>query len=177
MKDNLSKIQSQLLVMAAQNGNPAAMDKLVGLWQKKLWQYVFRFTGDVHASWDITQQCWLEIIRGLRKLHDPRNFKAWAYRIATNRTIDWLKDKDRNQHANLESTEVGCNRQDNDSQVKELVQRLKNDSRVILSLHYFEQLSVSEITIALNIPQGTVKSRLFTAREELKQLWEKYPDN
>jgi len=160
--------------MAAQDGNVAALEKLVCLWQKKLWQYVFRLTTDVHASWDITQQCWLEIIKGLKKLHDPTNFKAWAYRIATNRTIDWLKDKNKNQHVNLESIEVDCSQKDGDLQVKELVQRLKNDSSVILSLYYFEQLSILEISIALRIPQGTVKSRLFTAREELKQLWEKY---
>ncbi|MFB0552950.1 MAG: RNA polymerase sigma factor [Phycisphaerae bacterium] len=177
MKDNLSNIENQLLVMAAQDGNSAALEKLVCLWQKKLWQYVFRLTTDVHASWDITQQCWLEIIKGLRKLHDPTNFKAWAYRIATNRTIDWLKEKNKNQHINLESIEVDCNRKDNDLQVEELVQRLKNDSRVILSLYYFEQLSIFEISIALNIPQGTVKSRLFKARVELKQLWEKYFEN
>ena len=173
MKDNLSNIENQLLVMAAQDGNSAALEKLVYLWQKKLWQYVFRLTNDVHASWDITQQCWLEIIKGLKKLHNPTSFKAWAYRIATNRTIDWLKDKNKS-HINLESLEVDCSQKDNDLQAKELVQRLKNDSRVILSLYYFEQLSISEISIALSIPQGTVKSRLFTAREELKQLWGKY---
>jgi len=177
MKDNLSNIQNQFLVMAAQDGNEAALEKLVSLWQKKLWQYVFRLTTDVHASWDITQQCWLEIIKGLKKLHNPANFKAWAYKIATNRTIDWLKNKKKYQHINLESIEVDCNQKDNDLQVKELVQRLKSDSRVVLSLYYFEQLSIPEISIALNIPPGTVKSRMFTAREELKKLWEKYFDN
>jgi len=177
MKDNLSKLQNQFLVMAAQDGNEAALDKLVSLWQKKLWQYVFGLTTDVHASWDITQQTWLEIIKGLRKLHDPKCFKAWAYKIATNRTIDWLKNKKKNQHINLESIEVVSNRKENDIQAKELVQRLKCDSRVVLSLYYFEQLNISEISIALNIPPGTVKSRLFTAREELKKLWEKYFDN
>ena len=177
MKDNLSKIENQLVVIAAQDGNATALEKLVSLWQKRLWQYVFRLTTDVHASWDITQQCWLEIIKGLKKLHDPTNFKAWAYRIATNRSIDWLKNKKKYQHINLESIEVDCDQKDDDLLVKELVQRLKDDSRVILSLYYFEQLSISEISIALNIPRGTVKSRLFTARDELKQLWEKYFDN
>ena len=176
MKDNLSKIENQLLVMAAQDGNAAALEKLVCLWQKKLWQYVFRLTTDVHASWDITQQCWLEIIKGLKKLHDPKHFKAWAYRIATNRAIDWLKNKNKNRHIKLESIDVDCHQKDDDLQVKELVQRLRSDSTVILSLHYFEQLSIPEISIALNIPQGTVKSRLFKARGELKQLWEKYFD-
>ena len=174
MKDNLSKIENQLLVMSAQGGNAEAFEKLVSLWQKRLWQYVFRLTTDVHTSWDITQQCWLEIIKGLNKLNDPVCFKAWAYRVATNRVIDWLKDENKNRHVNLESVEVDCKQKDDDLQVKELVQRLKNDSRMILSLYYFEQLSISEISVALSIPQGTVKSRLFTAREELKQLWEKY---
>jgi RNA polymerase sigma-70 factor (ECF subfamily) len=177
MKDNLSKLQNQFLVMAAQDGNEDALEKLVSLWQKKLWHYAFGLTADVHASWDITQQTWLEIIKGLRKLHDPKCFKAWAYRIATNRTIDWLKNKKKFQHINLESIEIGTNRKDNDLQVKELVRRLKSDSRVILSLYYFQQLSIPEISIALNIPTGTVKSRLFKAREELKKLWEKHVDN
>jgi RNA polymerase sigma-70 factor (ECF subfamily) len=61
--------------------------------------------------------------------------------------------------------------------VQELIQRLKDDSRAVLSLYYFEQLSIPEISDVLNIPQGTVKSRLFKARGELKQLWKKYFDN
>jgi RNA polymerase sigma-70 factor (ECF subfamily) len=177
MKDKLSKIETQLLVMAAQDGSQAALEKLVSLWQKKLWHYVFRFTGDVHASWDITQQCWLEILKGLKQLREPKNFRAWAYRIATNRAMDWLNNKKKIRHIDPESIEADSNQKDDDLQVKELVQRLKSDSRVILSLHYFEQLSIAEISIAMNIPPGTVKSRLFTAREELKQLWEQYFDN
>ena len=177
MKDKLSKIENQLLVMAAQDGSMEALEKLFYQWQKKLWGYVFRLTTDVHASWDITQQCWLEIIRGLKYLDNPESFKTWAYRIATNRVIDWFKNEKKNQHISLESIEVDCGQKYDDSRVEELVRRLKSDSRVILSLYYFEQLSVTEIGIALNIPQGTVKSRLFTAREELKQLWERYFEN
>ena len=163
--------------MAAQDGDAEALDKLVCLWQKKLWQYVFRLTSDTHAAWDITQQCWLEIIKGLKKLNDPACFKAWAYRIATNKSMDWLKNKRKDKHISLDSIEIDCYQKNDDLRVKELVQRLKTDSRAILSLYYFEQLSIPEISIALDIPQGTVKSRLFKARQELKQLWEKYFDN
>jgi len=177
MKDSLSNIENLLLVMAAQGGNADALEKLVCLWQKKLWQYVFRLTSDIHAAWDITQQCWLEIIKGLKKLNDPASFKTWAYRIATNKSIDWLKNKSKDQHINLDSIEIDCYQKNDDLRVKELIQRLKNDSRAVLSLYYFEQLSIPEISIALDIPPGTVKSRLFKARGELKQLWEKYFDN
>ena len=163
--------------MDAQDGNGQAMEKLVHRWYKKLWYYVFRLTSNSQATWDITQQCWLEIIKGLKKLNDPACFKAWAYRIATNKSSDWLKNKRKNQHINLDSVEVDCCRKKDDLQAKELIQGLKYDSRAVLSLYYFEQLSITEISIALNIPQGTVKSRLFKARSELKQLWEKYFDN
>jgi RNA polymerase sigma-70 factor (ECF subfamily) len=88
-----------------------------------------------------------------------------------------LKKKSKDQHINLDSIESDCYQKTDDLEINELIQRLKNDSRVVLSLYYFEQLSISEISIALDIPQGTVKSRLFKARGELKQLWEKYFDN
>ncbi len=177
MKDNLSNIENILLVMAAQGGNAEAFEKLVTLWQRKLWQYAFRLTSDIDAAWDITQQSWLEIIKGLRKLNDPACFKIWAYRIATNNSIDWLKRKSKDKHIKLDSIKVDCCRKNDDLRVEELIQRLKNNSRVILNMYYFEKLSIPEISIALNIPQGTVKSRLFKARNELKQLWEKYFDN
>jgi len=151
MKDNLSNIENQLLVMAAQDGDVEAMEKLVFRWQKKLWWYVFRLTSDDQAAWDITQQCWLQIIKGLNKLNDPACFKAWAYKIATNKSIDWLKSKNRNQHINLDSVEIDCYRKNDDLHVKELIQRLKNDSRVVLSLYYFEQLSITEISISREI--------------------------
>jgi len=177
MADNLSNIKDQLLVLDAQDGDVKAMEKLVRRWQKRLWSYAYRLTYNKEAAWDITQETWLGIIKGLKRLHDPANFKAWAYKITTNKSIDWIKNKSKDQHINLDSIEVDCYRKKDDLQVKELIQRLKNDSRVVLSLYYFEQLNIPEISIALNIPQGTVKSRLFKARGELKQLWEEYFDN
>jgi len=177
MTGSSEDIIDQLLVMDAQDGDGKAVEKLVSLWQKRLWQHAFRLTADKEAAWDITQQSWLGIIKGLRKLHDPANFKAWIYRITTNKSMDWLKNKSKDQHINLDSVKADCCQNKDDLRVKELVRRLKNDSRAVLSLYYFEQLSISEISIALNIPQGTVKSRLFKARGELKQLWEKYFDN
>ncbi len=177
MTKSSEHILDQLLVMDAQDGDVKAMEKLISRWQKQLWGHAFRMTGDNQAAWDVTQQSWLGIIKGLRKLHDPANFKAWAYRITTNKSIDWLKNKRKDQHVSLDSIEIDRCRKNYDLRVKELVQELKNNSRAVLSLYYFEQLSIPEISIALNIPQGTVKSRLFKARGELKQLWEKYFDN
>ncbi|MHC4681345.1 MAG: RNA polymerase sigma factor [Planctomycetota bacterium] len=174
MKDNLSNIEDQLLVMAARDGDAEAVKKLVSRWQKKLWRYVHRRTSNSQVTWDITQQCWLEIIKGIRRLNDPACFRAWVYRIATNKSIDWLKNNSKEQHIKLDSIAVDYHQNEDDLRVKELLRKLKNDSRTVLSLYYFEELSVAEISIALNVKPGTVKSRLFTAREELKELWEEY---
>ena len=173
MEDNLSNIKNQLLVISAQDGDDDAMEELVNRWQKNLWRHAFRLTGKRDAAWDVTQQSWLGIIKGLRRLHEPANFKEWAYKITTNKSIDWIRKNRRPVQINVEDVE-DQKQEINDMGVKELLQKLDIRKRAVLSLYYFEQLSVSEISTALNIPKGTVKSRLASARGELKKLWQKY---
>jgi RNA polymerase sigma-70 factor (ECF subfamily) len=174
MSRHLSDIEDQLLVMDAQVGDTEAMEKLVGRWQKRLWFYAYHLTRNKEAAWDITQEAWLGIIKGLRQLHDPANFKAWAYKITTNKSINWIKKCKANKHISIEETRVHQRNANNDTGVKEFLQKLDVRKRVVLSLYYFEELNISEISIALKIPKGTVKSRLHSARIELKKLWERH---
>lgn len=168
-----SILEDQLLVMDAQDGSRQAMEQLVARWQKRLWQHAFRLTQDSSASWDVTQAAWYDIIRRLRKLHDPAGFSAWAYKIVTCRAMDWIKKKRRIQSIPVEHMESFAARETQQTETDELLGQLDVDKRVVISLYYFEELSVSEISQVLKIPAGTVKSRLFNARNELKKLWEK----
>ena len=174
MANERSDIEDQLLVMDAQDGDVKAMEKLVCRWQKRLWQHAFRLTADAQGAWDITQQSWLGIIKGLRKLNDPANFKAWVYRITTNKSIDWIKKSRAAKQVSIEEIPEHQYKEKKDTDVKELLEKLDIKKQIILSLYYFERLSVYEISIALNIPKGTVKSRLHSARKELKELWQQY---
>ena len=174
MQDERSNIQNQLLVMDAQAGDTEAMEKLVSRWQKRLWLHALRLTGETQAAWDVTQQTWLAIIKGLRKLHDPANFKAWAYKITTNKSIDWIKKTKTNKHVSMEQIHEHQFEEKKDIGLHELMEKLDLRKKAVLCLYYFEQLTVPEISIALNIPTGTVKSRLHSARKELKKLWLKY---
>jgi RNA polymerase sigma factor (sigma-70 family) len=174
MQDERSNIQNQLLVMDAQAGDAGAMEKLVSRWQKRLWLHALRLTGESQAAWDVTQQTWLAIIKGLRKLHDPANFKAWVYRITTNKSIDWIKKTKTDKHISMEQIQTQQCEGKKDSGIHELLEKLDIRKKVVLILYYFEQLTVPEISIALKIPTGTVKSRLHSARKELKELWQKY---
>jgi RNA polymerase sigma-70 factor (ECF subfamily) len=174
MQPAKEEIIDQILVMDAQDGDAKAMEKLVSRWQKRLWQHAYRLIGDAEATWDVTQQTWRGIIKGLRKLNDPANFKAWAYRITTNKSIDWTKKDKAAKHISIEEIQDPQQQDKKDIGVKELLEKLDIKKRVVLSLYYFEQLTVPEISVALKIPAGTVKSRLANARKELKELWQKH---
>jgi len=165
MQDDRSNIQNQLLVMDAQSGDAGAMEKLVSRWQKRLWLHALRLTGETQAAWDVTQQTWLAIIKGLRKLHDPANFRAWAYKITTNKSIDWIKKAKTNKHVSMEQIHEHQCKEQKDTGIHELLERLEMRKKVVLCLYYFEQFTVPEISIALKIPKGTVKSRLHSARK------------
>jgi RNA polymerase sigma-70 factor (ECF subfamily) len=159
--------------MDCQRGSVRAMELLVSRWQKRLWKYAYNMTGDAEAAWDIMQESWLGIIKGLRKLHDPANFKAWAYRITTNKSIDWIRNNRAAKKAVLDEAQNHQHEQEKDAGLKELLEKLDMKKRAVLNLRYFEQLSIPEIGIALKIPNGTVKSRLHNARKELKELYQK----
>lgn len=170
MEPEPSYTEDQLLVMEAQDGDVRAMEALARRWQKRLWRHALSLTDDPEAAWDVTQQTWLGIIKGLRRLNDPARFRAWAYRITTNQAMDWLK-KNRYSTKNVaDHPEPACP-ETADLGLMELLPRLDLKKRLVISLFYLEQLTISEISAALGIPTGTVKSRLHKARRELKELY------
>ena len=176
MDRSVEQLIDEILVLDCQSGRVKALEILVSRWQKRLWQYAYNLTGDTDAAWDITQDSWLGIIKGLRKLNDPANFKAWAYKITTNKSIDWIKKNKAVKQTSIEEIQAPQQQEKKDIGIKELLQKLDMKKRAVLSLYYFEQLSVPEISVALKIPAGTVKSRLANARKELKELWQKYSE-
>lgn len=167
----VEQLIDEILVMDCQSGSVKAMEMLVSRWQKRLWRYALNLTGDTEAAWDITQESWLGIIRGLSRLNDPARFRSWAYRIVTNKASDWIRTS---KSARQTSVEELPDEKQKDTGVRELLDKLDVRKRVVLNLYYLEQLSISEISMALRIPAGTVKSRLHEARKELKELWQKH---
>ncbi len=172
MNKEITDIEDQLLVMDAQDGSSEAMEKLVRRWQERLWKYAYRLTCDNQAAWDVTQQSWIGIIKGLRKLNDPANFKPWAYRITTNKAANWIKIKSKERKLSFDDIDEREQKANKEIGIKELLNKLDIKKRVVLEMYYFEELSVSQISTALRIPKGTVKSRLANARNELKIIWQ-----
>jgi len=174
------QLADELLVMRCQDGEADAMAELVRRWQQRLWRHAYRMTGREDGAWEVAQEAWLAIVRGIGRLYDPARFRGWAYRIVTNKAANWIarrrrrRDKQRELPADPPAT-GGDERTDPGEDLQAALRRLPKQRRAILSLHYLEGLTVAEIAAALSIPPGTVKSRLYHARNELKRIWEARP--
>ena len=177
MKKPTEQLVDELLVMRCQDGDAEAMEALVGRWQRKLWRHALRLTGRRDAAWEVVQDAWLGIIRGLRRLDDAARFRPWAYRIVSNKAADWIKKHRRLREKQQELPDSipaapGESRQDAE-EMRLVLSKLPTSHGVVLSLRYLENFSIAEIAITLKVPEGTVKSRLHNARNELKSLWQK----
>ena len=109
------------------------------------------------------------------------NFEVWALSIARRKAIDWIRQQQQNRKRievllNEESNVVSNKEEELDIQIirkrklKEAIQVLSSTQRIVLSMFYLDNYSVNEISELLKISEGTVKSRLFNAREQLKKI-------
>lgn len=174
---NYPDIFDELLIIKSQEGNQKALDLLVKRWHPRLIKQAFWTTKDMESAKDIAQECWPAIIKGLRRLKSPEKFKVWANKIAYFKSVDWIrsKQKDReNQKKNSEVTESWEQTRDEGREgkvrlLKRMILQLPEEQQSVLRLFYLEEHSIVEIGEILHIPPGTVKSRLFHAREQLKK--------
>jgi len=164
-------------VLAAQDGEDRAVHALVERWQRPLWRHARNVTGRADAADDVTQEAWIGILRRLAKLNDPAAFPSWAYRIVTRRSVDWIRQQAwrRGRSGPMPDAVAAPDRGPPDIETQEqarvvadALQTLPVEQRALLSMHYLGGLPTAEIAHALNIPRGTVKSRLHTARQNLR---------
>jgi RNA polymerase sigma factor (sigma-70 family) len=179
MRKSRDQIYDELLVLKCQADDKAAFEELVERWNKRLWHYAYKVTGSDSVAWDIVQETWVGIIKGIRKLADVAVFPGWAFRILNNKCADWL----RKQHLQYKLDSELSKRTQNESDVRQnsnekadslraAVTKLRTDQRALLMLHYHEDFDIGQIAEILSVPEGTVKSRLHRTVNELRQLVE-----
>lgn len=167
------EITDEWLVLRSQEGSPGALNLLLKRWQPRLSARAYHLTEAVDATADITQESLIGIANGIRRLNDPGKFRSWAFSIVSNKSRDWVRRQARERtlpnltEANPESIEETSPERSGDL-LREALSLLEKDDRELLRLHYYEGLSLLEIATIESIPTGTVKSRLFTAREHLR---------
>jgi RNA polymerase sigma-70 factor (ECF subfamily) len=165
------------LVVLAQGGSRDAMDQLARRWTSRLLRYVSRTMGNPQAARDIVQETWIAAIRGLPRLTDSSQFAPWIYAIAYRKAVDAVRAAQRSRKL-VESAErepedansrIESETTDQRTDLSAAIARLSDEQRAVVHLFYGEDLSVHEIASVLDAPAGTIKSRLFHARDILKR--------
>lgn len=178
-----SQILDGLLVLRAQQGDREAFEQLVRKWHKKLLYQSYIRTKDWEQSEDIIQDVWQWLVTNLRKLKEAAKFGSWIRTVVDRRSIDWIRKQQRTRNQfektawSQESVEVLAdpsdsviNKESRLSALESAMNELKPESKLILVLYYTEENSIESIAHILRVPKGTVKSRLFHAREKLKNM-------
>ena len=165
----------ELLAIRCQMGEAAGFDDLIARWHGPLWTYVRRLVGEDDAAREVVQDVWVRVIRGIAGLRDGSKLRAWLFGIARRTLMDRLRE----QYAKPANPDIDVNDIPADTWTSEShadlqaleysLARLPIVEREVLTLFYLEELSLSEVAEALKVPIGTIKSRLFRARQMLRQ--------
>lgn len=169
-------IVEEYLVACARLGDRKAIDRLANLRGPALLCHAMRLLGNRDDAHDAVQEAWIEIINGLRSLRDDRAFPAWAYRIVTRRAarIVAANIRRRRRHdetAILEELAMAetASLTPDARAVRQAIKTLPPAQAAAISLFYLEDMSVAEVAIALDVPPGTIKTRLMHARLKLNK--------
>ncbi|NYZ61904.1 RNA polymerase sigma factor [Luteimonas deserti] len=177
MQRDSGRIFDEYLASAARAGDRAAWERLVARWHPRLLRHAWRMTGHPEQARDAVQEAWIDILRGLRRLDDAAAFPAWALRIVTRRCQRLVRAAVRERTGLAAYTDDPLLAQaldapgERDAEVANVLaamERLPPEQRAALSLFHLEHLGVAEIAVALDIPPGTVKTRLMHARRKIR---------
>ena len=184
-----SKNTDQQLVARVQQGDKAAFDLLVLKYQSRIVNLVSRFVRNPSDALDVTQEAFLKAYRALPSFRGDSAFYTWLYRIAVNTAKNWLAIQSR-RSADLEMDYEEIERIEGNTALREYatperlllkdeiqatvisaIEQLPEDLRLAITLREVEGLSYEEIASVMECPIGTVRSRIFRAREAIdKQL-------
>jgi RNA polymerase sigma-70 factor, ECF subfamily len=166
----MTDARRRALVLRAQSGDREAFDALLEELAPALLRYVGRVTGDAALAQDVVQETLIAVVRKLSWLQDPSLFRPWAYRIASREAFRALR-KRRVDIAldDLPSADYDPPDPWQRERVLASVGRLAPGSRAVITLHYLEELTLSEVAAVLDLGINTVKSRLAYGLAQLRK--------
>jgi RNA polymerase sigma-70 factor, ECF subfamily len=171
------------LAQAFQQGDAQAFNKLVNLYQEKIFNLAYRYVKDQEEAKDLTQDIFVSIYRSLPTLKEPSKFSSWLYQIAINHCRNRYRRLQRRgffdkqsiddeesslQLSSGESLEKNIEQQETTDILMAELAKMSETEKEILILRDLQGLSYDEISASLDIPLGTVKSKLNRARLALK---------
>jgi RNA polymerase sigma-70 factor (ECF subfamily) len=184
---NHSEDLDQSLVLRVQQGDKSAFDLLVLKYQHRIVHLVNRYVKDPSEAQDVAQDTFIKAYRALADFRGESAFYTWLYRIAINTAKNYLLSRSRRHFDNeievqdAEQVENAAQLKDMDTPenllmneqivkvIKEAIEKLPEEMRIAITLREFEGMSYEEIAEAMDCPIGTVRSRIFRAREAIDE--------
>lgn len=174
------------LVEKFRSGDIEAFNTLVDRWQQRIHRFAYRFFCSHDEASEITQKTFIKAYKNLSSLKDAEKFSSWIYRIANNLCLDETKRAGRRRSAPMEMLSNDLIKQDIDEnpehqvtqqQLGKLLQQalnhLPNEQRIVVIMKEYEGLKFREIAEILDVPENTVKSRMYYGLTKLRDLFEK----
>ena len=174
------------LVQSAVAGREASFEELVRRYQRPIAAYVYRMVGDYDAALDLTQEVFIKVYNSLSRYRSEYKFSTWIYKIAHNAAIDHLRRhavRDQALHGGVDgehremtiesrrlTPEQESEQKERQTEIESVVQLLQASYRELIVLRHSHDLSYDEIAEVAGLPLGTVKNRLFRAREAMRDL-------
>lgn len=190
---DLTQADDLTLVARVQQGDRGAYDHLVQRYKERLYATVYHMTGNHDDANDLVQEAFIKAYKSIGTFKRESSFYTWIYRIAVNRTINHLKRGKNRQHFSLDDVdthiqsdpdfielmshvtprrEVGLN--ELQEQLNNALQKLSEAHRAVVVLHDVQGMTHADIAKAMKCSEGTVRSRLFYARQQLQGLLSDY---
>lgn len=191
--DPVIQAEDRALVQRAKDGDMGAYDDLVRRYQERVYATVYNMTANHEDANDLAQEAFIKAFQALKSFKGDSSFYTWVYRIAVNRTINFLKTKKNKTQMSLNDLDVNV---ENDPELVALVsdktprrdialselqeklnaamQKLSEDHRLVVTLHDVQGLAHDEIAKIMECNTGTVRSRLFYARQQLQAYLSDY---
>jgi len=175
--DSEERMIIALDVLQAMRGDNQAFERLVDRFDRRLLYYVQRMVDDPHSARDIVQETWINAFRSLPRLRDAQAFRSWLYRIAHGFLAKRLQLQYKRRETKEPTSDIAEHssdelefQADQATMIHAALGHLAPTHREVLLLRFMEDFSINDIALALEVPAGTVKSRLHHAKLALKSL-------
>jgi RNA polymerase sigma factor (sigma-70 family) len=165
----------ELLAVRCQLGERDAFDELIARWHEPLWRYLRRLANHDDVAADLSQDTWIRVLRGIGNLREPASLRPWLFGIARRVAMDRLRLwYSRPQADEVDLDQLAAPPEDLEPEadlvaLDHAMTAMPLADREALTLFYLRELSIQDMATLLQIPEGTIKSRLFRARQALRR--------
>lgn len=175
------------IIKQVKKGDQSAFEDIVAFYQNKVYAICFRMIGNSHEAEDLAQEAFIRAYVNIHSYDDKRKFSTWLFRIATNLSIDRIRKKKPDyfldaevkgtdgldMYSQLSSDQASPEDEVESLEIQTYIQQeimsLPTKYRSVIALRFVDELSLAEISEILDIPVGTVKTRIHRGREALRK--------